>query len=137
MNEKKKALLIKYITCFTIAISITLIVIAIGGFFTDDIRVNIQLLADGFFTSGILFTLTSGMLYVINEGIFIGIGYVFKNVLLSFLPNGRAKQELYANYYERKINDKKLSNDLCILVTGLIFLVLSIVFVAIWQLQLL
>lgn len=133
MKQDKKVLLIKYITCFGIASLIAFLVFLIQGFFTDRVEVNIQLLADGFFVPGILFTLLSGMLYVINEGIFIGIGYIFRNIILTFLPMGRAKQELYADYRERKMSEKKISNDSCILVTGLVFLALSIIFTVLYE----
>lgn len=132
MKKETKALLIKYLICFGIASVITVIVFAIKGFFTDSIAVNIQILSDGFFVSGILFLIVAGLLFVSDEGALIGIGFVLRNVILSFIPMGRTKHELYAQYRERKLKDKKKMSDTCILVTGLVFLFVAIVMTIIW-----
>ncbi len=132
MKKETKALLIKYLICFGIASAITVIVFAIKGFFTDSIAVNIQILSDGFFVSGILFLIVAGLLFVSDEGALIGIGFVLRNVILSFIPMGRTKHELYAQYRERKLKDKKKMSDTCILVTGLVFLFVAIVMTIIW-----
>lgn len=132
MKKETKALLIKYLICFGIASAITVIVFAIKGFFTDSIAVNIQILSDGFFVSGMLFLIVAGLLFVSDEGALIGIGFVLRNVILSFIPMGRTKHELYAQYRERKLKDKKKMSDTCILVTGLVFLFVAIVMTIIW-----
>ena len=74
MKPEKKSLLIKYSVCFGVAAIIAFIVIWIKGFFTDSVAVNVQILADAFFVSGILLTLFAGMLFVSSEGALIGIG---------------------------------------------------------------
>lgn len=132
MKKETKALLIKYLICFGIASAITVIVFAIKGFFTDSIAVNIQILSDGFFVSGMLFLIVAGLLFVSDEGALIGIGFVLRNVILSFIPMGRTKHELYAQYRERKLKDKKKMSDTCILVTGIVFLFVAIVMTIIW-----
>lgn len=132
MKKETKALLIKYLICFGIASAITVIVFAIKGFFTDSIAVNIQILSDGFFVSGMLFLIVAGLLFVSDEGALIGIGFVLRNVILSFIPMGRTKHELYAQYRERKLKDKKKISDTCILVTGIVFLFVAIVMTIIW-----
>lgn len=132
MKQEKKTLLIKYLVCFGVASLITLVVFWIKGFFTDSLAVNIQILADGFFVSGILLTMFAGMLFISGEGALIGIGFVLRNVVQAFLPMGRKNHELYAQYRERKLSERKKSADHCILVVGLIFLFLGIVFTVIW-----
>lgn len=132
MKQENKALLIKYITCFCIASFITFIVFWSKGFFTDSIAVNVQILSDGFFVSGALMTLFAGMMFISGEGALIGIGFVLRNAFLTFIPMGRKKQELYAQYRERKLKEIKKSSDHCILITGLTFLLIGIVFTVIW-----
>ena len=132
MKKETKALLIKYLVCIGVALLITIIVFAIKGFFTDDIGVNIQVLSDGFFVSGILMTMVAGLLFVSGEGMFIGIGFVLRNVILTFIPMGRAKHERYSDYRERKLGQLKKSSNSSILVTGLIFLAISFIFNIIW-----
>lgn len=134
MQQEKKSLLIKYLVCFGVASLITVAVFWIRGFFTDNVGVNIQILSDGFFVSGILLVLFAGMLFVSSEGALIGISFVLRNVVLAFVPMGRKQHELYAQYRERKLAEKhaKSPTDHCILVVGLVFVAISIVFTVIW-----
>ena len=119
--------------CVGIELLIAFLVIWSKGFFTQSAAVNIQILADAFFVAGILMTLFAGMMYVSGEGALIGIGFVLRNAVLTFIPMGRARQERYADYRARKIKEAKKHNDRCILVTGLIFLFIGIVFTVIWS----
>ncbi|MBQ2727167.1 MAG: DUF3899 domain-containing protein [Clostridia bacterium] len=135
MKEGTKTTITKYAVCFGIEALIAFLVIWSKGFFTDSTAVNIQILSDAFFVPGILMTLLAGMLYVSSEGALIGIGFVLRNVVLTFIPMGRAKHELYADYRERKMSEAKQNNDSCILVSGLVFLSLGIIFTLIWYIK--
>ena len=132
MRQETKATVRNYAICVAIEVVIAFLVIWSKGFFTQSAAVNIQILSDAFFVSGILMTLFAGMMYVSGEGALIGIGFVLRNAVLTFIPMGRTKQERYADYRERKLSEKKKHNDRCILVTGLIFLFIGVVFTAIW-----
>ena len=132
MKDENKALLIKYAICFGVAFAITFIVFWIKGFFTDSLAVNIQILADGLFVSGILLTLFAGMMFISGEGGLIGIGFVLRNIVQAFVPMGRKNHEFYAQYRERKLKSMKKSGNHCILVTGLLFLIVGITFTVIW-----
>lgn len=132
MKKDNKALLLKYITCFAIASLIAIAVFWSKGFCAHSTAVNIQILADGFFVSGILLTLFAGMMFVSREGALIGISFVMRNVVLAFIPMGRKKHEVYRDYRERKLKELKKTNDKSILVTGLVFLMIGIVFTVIW-----
>ena len=135
MNEEKRATLTKYAVCFAVEVFIAFLVIWSKGFFTNSAAVNIQILSDAFFVSGVLMSLFAGMLYVSSEGALIGIGFVLRNVVLTFIPMGRAKHEKYADYRERKLSEAKNQDNSCILVTGLSFLAIGIVFTAIWYVK--
>ena len=91
MKNENKALLIKYIVCFAIASLIAVLVFWSKGFFAHSLGVNISVLADGFFVSGILMTLFAGLMFVSGEGALIGIGFIVKSVILTFVPLGRNK----------------------------------------------
>ena len=134
MQQEKKSLLIKYVICFCIASLITVIVFAISGFFSDNIGANIQIIADGFFVSGILLLVFAGMMFISSEGALIGIRFVLRNIVKAFMPMGRRNHEFYGQYRERKLAEKKIkaSNDHCILVVGLFFLIIGIIFTVIW-----
>ena len=135
MKQETKETLTKYAICFGIEALIAFLVIWSKGFFTQSAAVNVQILSDAFFVSGILMTLFAGMLYVSSEGALIGIGFVLRNVVLTFIPMGRAKHERYADYRERKLSQAKQHNDRCILLTGLFFLAIGIIFTVIWYVK--
>ena len=135
MKQENKAKLTKYIVCFCIASVITVIVFGIKGFFIHSPAVNMQILADGFFVSGTLMTLFAGMMYVSGEGALIGIQFIIRNVALAFVPMGRKRHELYKDYRERKLKEVNKSTERCILLTGLVFLIIGIIFTTIWYVK--
>ncbi|MBP3478738.1 MAG: DUF3899 domain-containing protein [Oscillospiraceae bacterium] len=132
MKQETKVTLRNYAICFGIEALIAFLVIWSKGFFAHSTAVNIQILSDAFFVAGILMTLFAGMMYVSGEGALIGIGFVLRNVVLAFVPMGRARHERYTDYRARKLSEAKKHNNSYILVTGLIFLFISVVFTAIW-----
>ena len=135
MKQEIKVKLIKYAVCFGIEVLIAFLVIWSKGFFTESAAVNLQILADAFFVSGIIMTLFAGMLFISSEGALLGIGFVLRNVVLAFLPMGRAKHELYADYRARKLKEAKKTEISSVLVTGLFFLVIGITLTAIWSVK--
>ena len=132
MKQENKVTLRNYAICFGIETLIAFLVIWSKGFFTQSTAVNIQILSDAFFVSGILMTLFAGMMYVSGEGALIGIGFVLRNIVLAFTPMGRARHERYVDYRARKLSEAKKHNNRYIFVTGLIFLFIGIVFTVIW-----
>lgn len=132
MKQTTKTNLRNYGICVGIEVLIAFLVIWSKGFFAHSLAVNVQILADAFFVSGILMTLFAGMMYVSSEGALIGIGFVLRNVVLSFIPMGRAKHEVYADYRARKLNKAQKSSNSYVLVTGLIFLFIGVVLTTIW-----
>lgn len=132
MKQETKVKLRNYAICVGIEIVIAFLVIWSRGFFTDRAAVNLQIFADAFFVAGILMTLFAGMMYVSGEGALIGISFVLRNVVLAFVPMGRARHERYADYRARKLSEAKKHNNRYILVTGLIFLFVGVVFTVIW-----
>lgn len=136
MEKEKRSLLIKYGICFGVASLITVGVFWIRDFFTDDIGVNIQILSDGFFVSGILLLMFAGMMFISSEGALLGVGFALRGVIQVFVPTVGQKHETYAQYRDRKLAEKNAKNTnvpyACILVVGLIFLAVSIIFTVIW-----
>ncbi len=135
MEKKTKTKLIKYAVCVAIEVLIAFLVIWSKGFFTDSAAVNLQILADAFFVSGILMTLFAGMLFISGEGALIGIGFVLRNVFLAFIPMGRAKHEKYADYRERKLSSHKKHDNKCIWIVGLSFLLVGVILTIIWYVK--
>lgn len=132
MKKESKVTIRNYAICVGIEALIAFLVIWSKGFLVHSTAVNIQILSDAFFVSGILMTLFAGMMYISSEGALIGIGFVLRNVVLAFIPMGRARHELYADYRARKLSEAKKRSNSYVLVTGLIFLFIGIVFTVIW-----
>lgn len=132
MEQETKVTLRNYAICVGIEALIAFLVIWAKGFFTQSAAVNIQILSDAFFVSGIAMTLFAGLMYVSGEGALIGVGFVLRHVFLTFVPMGRAKYEKYSDYRERKLGTTQKRNRSYILITALIFLFIGIVFTVIW-----
>ena len=132
MKEETKVSLRKYAICFGVEVFIAFLVVWSKGFFTQSAAVNVQILSDAFFVAGILMTLFAGMMYVSGEGALLGIGFILRNVVLTFIPMGRMKHEKYADYRARKLSQANKRSNKHILVTGLIFLFIGIAFTVIW-----
>ena len=107
MKQETKESLRNYAICFGVEALIAFLVIWSKGFFGQNTAVNIQILSDAFFVPGILMTLLAGMMYVSGEGALIGISFVLRNVVLAFIPMGRARHEVYADYRARKLKEAK------------------------------
>ena len=122
----------KYAICVGVELVIAFLVIWVNGFFTQGAAVNIQILSDACFTAGILMTFFAAMMYISGEGALIGIGFVLRNVALDFIPMGRERHEKYADYRARKLSMAQNYSYSHILVTGLIFVLIGIVFTVIW-----
>ena len=135
MKQENKSLMIKYLICVGVACALAVAVFAIQGFFTDDVAVNMQVLADGFSISGALLLMCAGIMFISGEGALIGIGYALRYTLLTFIPGGRSRQEMYKDYRERKMEAIKKSTDQCVLFVGLAFLAIGLIFMAIWYLK--
>ena len=132
MKQETKETLRNYAICVGIEAVIAFLVIWSKGFFAHSAAVNIQILSDAFFVAGILMTLYAAMVYISDEGGLIGIGFVLRNAVLAFIPMGRARHEKYADYRARKMSQSKKHNNSYVLVTGLAFLFVGIVFTVIW-----
>ena len=135
MNQENRSSLIKYIVCFSIATLLTVAVFWIKGFFTESAAVNVQILSDGFTVSGIMFLLFAGMMFISGEGALIGIGFILRNVVLWFVPMGRMKHELYADYRERVLKNRKKSSNRCVFLTGLVFFAIGVFFTVLWYVK--
>ena len=132
MKPETKALLIKYGVCFAVAALLTLGVFAVKGFFTDSVAVNIQILSDGFFISGMLLLFAAGMMYISGEGGLIAMGFIFRSVVQIFIPGGRRHHVPYAEYREQRMSVIKKPKDHCVLVIGLLFFTTGVIFTSIW-----
>lgn len=133
-KEKRKTELKRYLVCAGVASAIVLGVFVIKGFFVDNAKVNMQILHDAFFVAGALLMIFGGMLFISEEGLFIGVGYAFSRVLSFFIPTINKKDESYEKYRERKLEKKKDNSSITKYVfnTGLLFFLVSLIFLFVW-----
>ncbi len=132
MNKDKKSLLIRYGIAFGVGALLVFVVFCIKGFFTDDVRTNLQILTDAFFASGVLMMLFSGLMFCSGEGAFLGIGFIMRKVVRTLIPFLGRDTETYAHYRERKSGSSKPSGALCVLITGAVYFFVSLVFLFLW-----
>ena len=132
MEQETKKVLRNFGICVGIEVLIGFFVVWSKGFFTESQAVNLQIVADAFFVSGILMTLFAGLMFVSSEGALIGISFVMRNVVLSLIPMGRMRHEKYADYRERKMTERKKHKISPVLITGAVFLLTGIILTAIW-----
>ena len=135
MKEETKAAIRNYGICVGVEALVAFLVIWSKGFFTDSAAVNLQILSDAFFVPGIFMTLLAGMLYISGEGALIGISFVLRNVVLAFIPMGRARHELYADYRARKLKEAKRHNNRYLMLSGLTFLFIGVILTVIWYVK--
>ncbi|MBQ7913080.1 MAG: DUF3899 domain-containing protein [Clostridia bacterium] len=134
MSGNKKSILIKYLVCFCIAVALVFVILLIQGFFKDTVKANMHVLHNAFFATGALMMLFSGLLFVTDEGAFLGVGYAFGRLVKTLLPFWGKDHETYAEYRERKESKKKTSTvKLSLLLTGLVFFLISLIFLVIWH----
>lgn len=132
MENESKLILRRYIISFCVASGIAVAAMAIKGFFTSDTKMNMQVLTDAFFAAGALMILFSGLLFVSGEGMFLGIGYAMGRAIKALIPFSRKEHETYAQYRERKVGNHKKSSEGCVFLTGLFFVLISVIFLIIW-----
>ena len=77
--------------------------------------------------------MVAGLMFISDEGGLLGISYLFQCIVQAFVPMGRKNHEYYRDYRERKLSEKNTKKrDKCLLVTGLVFLTVGIIFTIIW-----
>lgn len=135
MKQETKQTFTKYAICFGVEVLIAFLVIWSKDFFTQSAAVNVQILSDAFFVAGLLMTLYTGMMYISSEGALIGIGFILRSVVLTFIPMGRTKHEFYADYRARKLSEAKEHDNRPALWTGLFFLGIGVVLTVIWYVR--
>lgn len=135
MEKETKTTLIKYLVCLCVGIAMVFVVLLIQGLFTQQgltAQDVMKILHNAFFASGALLMLFSGLLFVAGEGAFLGIGYAMGRAVKALLPFLGRADETYAEYRERKTGKRQSGNKLCILLVGVFFFLLSLIFLILY-----
>ena len=126
MKSKIVLIIIKYLIAALAATGILIMALLLRDYFnTEDLKQKIRYLADGFFIPGALYVLFGVFVWLVNEGTFTGLGYMFKHVLQTLIPMMKKDTETYAMYREKR---KKIKGYYFLYFVGLPFLVTGIIF---------
>ena len=89
----------------------------------------LRALGDAFFVPAVVLLGVAGITFAANDGTFDSFGYSLKFVFFNHYPSA-GEAESFADYREKKHQNPK--NPLNLLLAGLIFLVLAVVFVIVY-----
>lgn len=89
--------------------------------------------SDAFSMPGLLLILFGGLLFVSNEGAFLGVGYALSIAFKALVPGGRLKMETYADYVERK-SGKRVDGYGFLFAVGGVWLAIGLILAAVTSL---
>ena len=109
-----------------------LIALSRGVFQEDEIDMVITIISDAFFIPGVLLICVGLIVYASNEGLFLSISYGFKTIgrTITAKKDEKLMDEKYHEYYARQIQKKSKCKHF--LIIGAVFVVISLLFVAIY-----
>lgn len=94
-----------------------------------------RLLSDAFLIPGFFMVGTGLLIWMSNDGMFLGVSFVLSRAVSFLLPFARlGTNENYRDYTERK-SGKKVKGYSFLFFTGVLFLAISAVFVLLFQKQ--
>ena len=134
MSERNKTLLLKY----GITGGVCLLMVAAHLIGANVLELKgadlVRVLSDAFTVPGLLCIFSGLMIWLGNEGTFDGVGYVLSYAFHALLPGPWNKRESYKEYLERKSGRKPLGYSF-LLITGAVFLAVSLVFTVLFHMQ--
>ena len=132
MKKDNKALLLKYITCFAIASLIAIAVFWSKGFFGHSTAVNIQILADGFFVSGMLLAGLGALIWISTTGFFDMMSYGVHSLTVLFSTLKKPKDHETFYDYKTARAAKRGRPRMGILFAGIGCILISLLFLALY-----
>ncbi len=136
MNKKLRNSLLKY--GITVLIGAAMVWLVIRGYNYAEAATAAQryrILSDAFTIPGVIFMLCALLVLVSNKGAFEGISYIFGYAFQIFIPGTGKKHEKYGDYVERKRRKGGVSGYGFLFFTGLAFLIVSVIFIALFYAQ--
>ena len=130
MEITKKQVILKYIykvlfTLFIGSILITFVIFTRDFTNVTDQQTKYKILADAFTIPGVILTLITPLVWLVDEGTLSGVSYSLKKFFAHLIPFAGFKDETYAEYCAKR---KKHTGYSYFLVSGLIYLTVGIVF---------
>ena len=93
-----------------------------------------RMLADAFTIPGVFLMLLAALVWIANEGLFRGLGYVGSWLVRTLIPFAARKNgdEKYYDYVKRKEAQGKIGGYSFIFFTGAAFMIVAIVFIVLF-----
>ena len=105
-----------------------------GVFSAEDLKDTMRILSDGFFVVGMLILAYGGLVWTSNGGVWDGLVYSAKTVFgRSLKKNWEQEKQSFAEYREER--EKKATSPAVPLLSGLVILVIAVVFLAVYSFQ--
>ena len=94
----------------------------------------LRILSDSFFLPAVLMLATGGLTLTKNGGVWDGLGYSFKTTIGRMRRNYDEQRVTFAQYREER--EKKNSSPSSALISGCVYLILALVFLAAYNMTL-
>jgi len=121
-----KIVFVRYLSAIIIAGLITIICLVVRDFFNQtNLKDKYLNLSDSFTISGLLLILFSILIYLSNKGGLSAISYMIVRFWNKLIPLNSKKDEKYSEYLEKR---KEVHNYYFILIVGLFYLFMGVVF---------
>lgn len=97
-------------------------------FHAETVQDTLRILSDCFFLPAVLMLATGGLTWTKNGGVWDGIGFTFKTAIGRMRRNYDEERVTFAQYREER--EKKNSSPRSALISGAVYLVLALIFLA-------
>lgn len=136
MKNKNKSKIISYLIGSLIAVAMTVaLAVSFGAFTAESTSLMFAYLCNAAFVTAVFYCGVGLLAWVSTTGFFDIFGYGFKSLKYLFTPAKRDRSE--GGYYEYAMEKRERKRDNVstrfILVIGIVFLTISIVFLALWS----
>ena len=134
MSEQNKTRLLKYGITGGVCLLMAVVYLFNADFLALEGPDRLRILCDAFTIPGLLCLFSGLLVWLGNEGSFDGVGYVVSYAFHAFLPGSLNKRESYKDYLERKKGKKPIGYSFLI-ITGLVFSAIALVFLMLFHMQ--
>lgn len=134
MKDKKEIILQYSITAVSATLVVFLMLYVQGFWLTFELEEKYKILADAFTVPGVLLMMVAGLIWISSEGFFDGLTYAVRQFSGMLIP-AIGKKYKHLTYYDYKTQrqNKRLYGYLFLFVVGLLFTVIAIVFVILFN----
>ena len=133
MSTKVKSILLRYGIAVAAGALLTLLLLDLHGYVLATEAVDrYRIMSDAFTIPGMLLVMLGCMVWIGGTGALDGIGYTLRHLASRLLPFIGGKDERYYDYVARKKTVRKKGGGAFLVLTGLAFLAVSVVFMVLF-----